>query len=154
MGPFEGSGPSSWRPLLVQRARVSSRFPCTSTGRVYVSVEATGEPMTDGSLDLPQGTLDLLILKALSLAPLHGWGVSARIRQISRDKLDIQQGSMYPSLHRLERRGWIKAKWGVTENNRRAKYYELTRRGREQLEAESDAWAQLVAAVGLVLKTS
>jgi PadR family transcriptional regulator PadR len=119
-----------------------------------MSVEATGERMTDASLDLPQGTLDLLILKALSLAPLHGWGVSARIRQISREKLDIQQGSMYPSLHRLERRGWIKAKWGVTENNRRAKYYELTKRGREQLESESHAWAQLVAAVGLVLKTS
>lgn len=80
--------------------------------------------------------------------------MSARIRQISRDKLDIQQGSMYPSLHRLERCGWIKAKWGVTENSRKAKYYELTRRGREQLEAEADAWAQLVAAVGLVLKTS
>jgi PadR family transcriptional regulator PadR len=110
--------------------------------------------MTGTSLDLPQGTLDLLILKALSLAPLHGWGVSARIRQISRETLDIQQGSMYPSLHRLERRGWIKAKWGVTENNRRAKYYELTRRGREKLDAESNAWSQLVAAVGLVLKTS
>lgn len=110
--------------------------------------------MADERLDLPQGTLDLLILKALSLAPLHGWGVSARIRQISGDKLDIQQGSMYPSLHRLERRGWIKAKWGVTENNRRAKYYELTRRGREQLDAESELWVQLVAAVGLVLKTT
>ena len=110
--------------------------------------------MTDKSLDLPQGTLDLLILKALSLEPLHGWGISTRIRQISSDRLDIQQGSMYPSLHRLERRGWIKAKWSVTENNRRAKYYELTKRGREQLEMESDAWAQLVAAVGLVLKTS
>ena len=110
--------------------------------------------MTEARLDLPQGTLDLLILKALSLAPLHGWGVSARIRQISRERLDIQTGSLYPSLHRLERRGWIKAKWGVTENSRRAKYYELTRRGREQLDAESDAWAKLVAAVGLVLKTS
>jgi PadR family transcriptional regulator PadR len=110
--------------------------------------------MADGHLELPQGTLDLLILKALSLAPLHGWGVSARIRQISHERLDIQQGSLYPSLHRLERRGWIKAKWGLTENSRRAKYYELTRRGRETLDVESDAWAQLVAAIGLVLKTS
>jgi PadR family transcriptional regulator PadR len=109
--------------------------------------------MTNDRLDLPQGTLDLLILKALSLEALHGWGVSARIRQISRDRLDIQQGSLYPSLHRLERRGWIKARWGVTENNRRAKYYELTRRGHDQLATESDAWARLVAAVGLVLKT-
>ena len=109
--------------------------------------------MTDSSLDLPQGTLDLLILKALSLAPLHGWGVSARIRQISRDKLDIQQGSMYPSLHRLERRGWIKAKWGVTENNRRAKYYRLTTAGRRQLRDERAAFHDFALAVSRVLRT-
>jgi PadR family transcriptional regulator len=105
-------------------------------------------------LELPQGTLDLLILKALSLGPQHGWAVSERIRQISRDALDVQQGSLYPSLHRLERRGWIKATWGTTDNNRRAKYYELTKMGRAQLHAEADAWQRLVAAVGLVMKTS
>lgn len=110
--------------------------------------------MAGTPLDLPQGTLDLLILKALSLGPQHGWAVSERIHQISRETLDIQQGSLYPSLHRLERRGWIKAKWGVSEHNRRAKYYELTRRGREQLETEADAWARLVVAVGLVMKTA
>jgi PadR family transcriptional regulator PadR len=105
-------------------------------------------------IDLPQGTLDLLILKALSLGPEHGWAVSDRIRQISRESLNIQQGSLYPSLHRLERRGWIKAKWGTTASNRRAKYYELTRRGRDQLETEANDWQRLVAAVGLVMKTT
>ena len=110
--------------------------------------------MKDPRLDLPQGTLDLLILKALSLGPQHGWAVSERIHQISREALAVQQGSLYPSLHRLERRGWIKATWGTSNNNRRAKYYELTRRGREQLETETEAWTRLVAAMGLVLKTS
>ena len=105
-------------------------------------------------LDLPQGTLDLLILKALSLTPQHGWAVAERIRQISRDTLAVQQGSLYPALHRLERRGWIKARWGTSENNRRAKFYELTRRGRAQLEADSEAWQRLVAAVGLVMQTT
>lgn len=110
--------------------------------------------MTESRIDLPQGTLDLLILKALSLQPQHGWGISDRIRQISRDALQLQQGSLYPALHRLERRGWVKASWGTSENNRRAKFYELTRRGRAQLDAEADAWERLAAAVGLVLRTT
>ena len=104
-------------------------------------------------LDLPQGTLDLLILKALSLGPQHGWAVSERIQQISRESLAIHQGSLYPALHRLERRGWIKATWGTTDHNRKAKYYELTRRGRDQLETETESWKRLVAAMGLVLNT-
>jgi PadR family transcriptional regulator PadR len=108
--------------------------------------------MTDERLDLPQGTLDLLILKALSLEPQHGWAISERIHQVSRATLQIPQGSLYPALHRLERRGWIKATWGSSENNRRAKYYELTRTGRKQLEAEREAWDKLTAAVGLVLR--
>src|SRR5436305_10233980 len=102
-------------------------------------------------LDLPQGTLDLLILKAVSLKPEHGWAISERIHQVSRETLQIPQGSLYPALHRLERRGWIKATWGASENNRRAKYYELTRAGRKQLDAETDAWQRLTSAVGLVL---
>ena len=102
-------------------------------------------------LDLPQGTLDLLILKALAAEPLHGWGISERLQQISRETLSIQQGSLYPALHRLERRGWVKAHWAITENNRRAKYYELTRGGRKQLEKETDAWLKLTTAVGYVL---
>jgi transcriptional regulator len=110
--------------------------------------------MADARLDLPQGTLDLLILKALSLEAQHGWAISERIHQISREALDVQQGSLYPSLHRLERRGWIKAKWGTSDNNRRAKFYELTRRGRQQLEADAAAWQRLTAAMALVLKTT
>ena len=107
--------------------------------------------MTDERLDLPQGTLDLLILKALSLQPQHGWAISERLHQVSRATLQIPQGSLYPALHRLERRGWIKAEWGASDNNRKAKYYELTRSGRSQLQAEADAWKSLTAAVALVL---
>jgi PadR family transcriptional regulator, regulatory protein PadR len=103
-------------------------------------------------LDLPQGTLDLLILKALSLGPEHGWAISERIHQVSRAVLQVPQGSLYPALHRLERRGWIRAEWGASENNRRAKYYELTRAGRKQLKAEAEAWEKLTAAVDLVLR--
>jgi len=102
-------------------------------------------------LELPQGTLDLLILKAVSLEPQHGWAISERIRQVSAAALQIPQGSLYPALHRLERRGWIKAKWGESDNNRRAKFYELTRTGRSQLETEADAWHRLTIAVRLVL---
>ena len=105
----------------------------------------------DDRLDLPQGTLDLLILKALSLTPMHGWAISERIHQVSRATLQIPQGSLYPALHRLERRGWIRAEWGASDNNRKAKFYELTRAGRKQLDAESDAWARLTEAVALVL---
>jgi PadR family transcriptional regulator len=105
----------------------------------------------DDRLDLPQGTLDLLILKAVSLAPLHGWAIAERIRQVSREALQVPQGSLYPALHRLERRGWIRAEWGASENNRKAKFYQLTRAGRGQLEDEAEAWARLTRAVALVL---
>jgi transcriptional regulator len=102
-------------------------------------------------IDLPQGTLDLLILKTLALEPQHGWAISERICQVSSEVLQVQQGSLYPALHRLERRGWIRAKWGVSDNNRRAKYYELTRTGRKQLEEEAILWRKLSAAVGSIL---
>jgi PadR family transcriptional regulator, regulatory protein PadR len=105
-------------------------------------------------IDLPQGTLDLLILRTVALEPQHGWAISERIQQISSDVLRVQQGSLYPALHRLERRGWIKARWGTSENNRRAKYYELTKSGRRQLEAEKEAWGKLAAAVAQVLGTA
>jgi PadR family transcriptional regulator, regulatory protein PadR len=105
-------------------------------------------------IELPQGTLDLLILQTLLLEPLHGWAISERVQQISSDVLLIQQGSLYPALHRLERRGWIKARWGVSENNRRAKYYELTRSGRQELALEKDAWVKLAAAMAQVLGTA
>ncbi|MGA2609213.1 MAG: PadR family transcriptional regulator [Terriglobia bacterium] len=110
--------------------------------------------MADERIDLPQGTLDLLILRTVALGPQHGWAISERIQRISSDVLRVQQGSLYPALHRLERRGWIKAKWGASENNRRAKYYDLTRSGRKQLEAEESAWRKLIAAVGQVLETA
>ena len=110
--------------------------------------------MSGDRIELPQGTLDLLILRTLALEPQHGWAISERVQQLSSDVLRIQQGSLYPALHRLERRGWIKARWGTSENNRRAKYYELTRSGRKQLEAEKDAWEKLTAAVAQVLGTA
>jgi len=105
-------------------------------------------------IELPQGTLDLLILKTLALGPQHGWAVSERLQQVSSDVLKIQQGSLYPALHRLERRGWIKAHWGASDNNRRAKFYELTRAGQKQLEAEESAWRRLAAAVGQILESA
>lgn len=110
--------------------------------------------MTDKRIDLPQGTLDLLILKTLALEPQHGWAISERIEQISSEVLSIQQGSLYPALHRLERRGWIKAEWRMTANNRRAKYYELTKSGRKQLQDEETAWRRLATAVGQILETT
>ena len=103
------------------------------------------------SMDLLQGTLDLLILKALALGPMHGYGVSVRIGQLSKDGLQVQQGSLYPALHRLEQQGWIASKWGVSDNNRKAKFYSLTRAGRNQLDIETANWAKLSAAIGLVL---
>ena len=109
---------------------------------------------TDEKIDLPAGTLDLLILRTVALEPQHGWAISERIQQISRDVLQIRQGSLYPALHRLERRGWIAARWGTSDNNRRAKYYALTPRGRQQLETEEAAWRKLALAVEQVLGTA
>jgi transcriptional regulator len=105
-----------------------------------------GEPT-----DLLQGTLDLLILKTIALEPMHGWAISQRIQQISNEVLKVQQGSLYPALHRLERQGWIQAEWGASENNRRAKYYSLTKAGRKQLDSEKSKWSRLSAAVNLIL---
>ena len=110
--------------------------------------------MTGTRIDLPQGTLDLLILRTLALRPQHGWAISERVQQMSSDVLRIQQGSLYPALHRMERRGLIKARWGTSENNRRAKYYELSKNGRQQLEVQKDAWQKLTAAVAQVLGTA
>jgi transcriptional regulator len=102
-------------------------------------------------IDLPQGTLDLLILKSLALEPQHGWAISERIQQISNRVLQIQQGSLYPALHRLERRGLIKAEWSATENNRQAKYYHLTRAGRKKLADDTESWRKLTGAVDQIL---
>ena len=108
--------------------------------------------MASEKSDLLQGTLDMLVLKIVALEPAHGYGIAHRIQQISREVLQVQQGSLYPALHRLERKGWIRASWGESENNRKAKYYELTRAGQARLAAEADDWARLTAAVALVLK--
>jgi PadR family transcriptional regulator PadR len=104
------------------------------------------------STELLQGTLDLLILKILSLEPMHGWAIAQRIRQLSQDVLRVNQGALYPALHRLEHQAWIEAAWGESENNRRAKYYSLTRAGRERLGAEEQSWDRLSTAVQGVLK--
>lgn len=102
--------------------------------------------------DLVQGTLDLLILRTLALEPKHGWAIAKRIQQISDDVLQVQQGSLYPALHRLEQQGWIKAEWAETETGRSAKFYSLTRAGREQLEKEKASWERLSSAINVVLR--
>ena len=104
--------------------------------------------------DVLQGTLDLLILKAASLEPMHGWGISQRIRQMSRGVLEVNQGSLYPALHRLVKRGWLEASWGTSENNRRARFYRLTPSGRRQLAEETATWRRFSGAVEAVLATS
>jgi len=103
--------------------------------------------------DLVQGTLDLLILKTLALEPMHGWAIAQRIKQVSHDVLQVQQGSLYPALHRLEQQAWIKAEWGESENNRKAKYYSLTRAGRRQLENEAESWERLSAAISAIVRS-
>lgn len=108
----------------------------------------------DRQVDLLQGTLDMLILKAVSLGPLHGYGVLLRIQQISRDRLEIQQGSLYPALYRLEHQGWIASEWGESENNRKAKYYRLTAAGKKRLHAETDKWNRMANVIAGILATT
>src|SRR5919108_6486991 len=142
-GPRETSA-----PLHFYRKRTYCRSCRSRRGRVPLHSFDRGNV---SSIDLPQGTLDLLILKALSLQPMHGWAISERLHHVSRATLQIPQVSLYPALHRLERRGLIQAEWGASDNNRKAKYYDLTRAGRKQLAAETDDWARLTTAVALVL---
>jgi PadR family transcriptional regulator, regulatory protein PadR len=106
------------------------------------------------AVDLLQGTLDMLVLKAVSLGPLHGYGVLLRIQQISQDRLEVQQGSLYPALYRLEHEGWIAGEWGQSENNRRARYYQLTAAGRRRLEVETKKWNQFAEVIGVILNTA
>jgi transcriptional regulator len=110
--------------------------------------------MTKANADLLQGTLDMLILKTLCLGPMHGWGISQRIQQVSQDVLCVNQGSLYPALHRLEHQGWIGAEWGTSENNRRAKYYRLTPEGQRQLETETENWQRVSVAINRILQTA
>jgi len=110
--------------------------------------------MSKPKSDLLQGTLDLLVLKTLALGPQHGWGISQRIQQVSRDVLQVNQGSLYPALHRLEQQGWIAAEWGTSEHNRQAKFYRLTRTGQKQLAAETENWERLSEAVARILQAT
>jgi transcriptional regulator len=110
--------------------------------------------VSQSKTDLLQGTLDLVILKVLALEPMHGWGISQRIQQISKDVLRVNQGSLYPALHRLEQQAWIRSKWGASEANRKAKYYELTAAGRKQLQAEVSGWERYAAAIARVIETN
>ena len=120
----------------------------------YTSVERLGVTKLENRADLLQGTLDMLILKILALQPMHGYGVAVRIEQVSRDVLRVNQGSLYPALRRLERRGWIKAEWGESENNRKARYYHLTKTGRKRLAEETREWERLSQAVGRILEVT
>jgi PadR family transcriptional regulator, regulatory protein PadR len=108
--------------------------------------------MSPQATDLVQGTLEVLILKTLALDPMHGWGIGQRIQQVSKDVLQVGQGSLYPALHRLEAKGWISSEWGPSENNRRARYYSLTKSGRKQLDSELKNWERLSSAIALVLE--
>ncbi|HEY6252088.1 MAG TPA: PadR family transcriptional regulator [Candidatus Angelobacter sp.] len=108
----------------------------------------------DQQVELLQGTLEMLILKAISLGPLHGYGVLLRIQQISKDRLEIQQGSLYPALYRLEHQGWITSEWGKSENNRKARYYHLTRAGKRRLQTETEQWNRMADVIAGILKTS
>ena len=122
-------------PLLTERRR-----------RKLISVTVMSRPS-----DLVQGTLDLLLLKILALEPLHGWGISQRLKQVSGDVLQVSDGSLYPALHKLEQQGWVEAEWKPTENNRRAKFYSLTRSGRRQLAREAESWTRLAGAISAVV---
>lgn len=126
-------------PLLTDKA-----------GRIFMLV-TEGSEMSKPT-DLVQGTLDLLLLRVIALAPMHGWAIAQRIRQMSNEELRVGQGSLYPALHKLEQNGWVDARWGESENNRRAKYYSLTKSGRKALERETAEWKRLSAAISLVVK--
>src|SRR5882672_3224634 len=139
------------------KRRVSVRFrasPCLLTGAALHSPSVTERSTMSKPTDLVQGTLDLLILKTIALEPMHGWAIAQRIRQVSKEVLQVNQGALYPALHRLEQQGWIAAQWGESENNRRAKYYSLTKSGKKYLQSEQANWERLSAAIGLVLKTA
>jgi PadR family transcriptional regulator PadR len=122
------------------------------TGAAVNSPSVTERSAVSKPTDLVQGTLDLLILKTIALEPMHGWAIARRIRQVSKDVLQVNQGALYPALHRLEQQGWIAAEWGESENNRRAKYYSLTKSGKKYLQCEQENWERLSGAIGLVLK--
>jgi len=162
MVPYKGTGPAM-NDLVGGQVdfmcdQTTNTVPQIKSGNVK-AYGVTTRTRLPSMADLPtndvlRGTLDLLVLKTLALGPMHGWGISQRIEQLSRGVLGVNQGSLYPALHRLERRGWIRAEWGSSDNNRKAKFYQLTPSGKKQLAADTKAWARLTNAVGLVLDMS
>jgi PadR family transcriptional regulator, regulatory protein PadR len=122
--------------------------------RLKPLIESSGDMMPTEKSDLLQGTLDMLILKIVALGPVHGYGISLRIRQISKEVLQVQQGSLYPALHRLEKRGWLDAEWGESDKGRQAKFYKLSVKGRKQLESEESNWNRLAGAVASIMQTA
>lgn len=137
-----------------RRTRARSLLDILHIGRVYVEQHRGEHILANEKSDLLQGTLDLLIMKIVALGPVHGYGISLRIRQISEDILQVQQGSLYPALHRLEKRGWLASDWGESDNGRQAKFYKLTAKGRKQFAAEEANWQRLSRAVGLILQAA
>jgi PadR family transcriptional regulator, regulatory protein PadR len=131
-----------------------SRTLLDNLGKKGVSLDDLGNKQMEKQLDLLQGTLDMLILKAISLSPLHGYGILLRIQQISKERLEIQQGSLYPALYRLEHQGWITSEWGESDNNRRARYYRLTTAGKRRLQSETERWNEMATVIAGILKTS
>jgi transcriptional regulator len=123
-------------------------------GDILALVEYREETVAKKQTDVLQGTLDMLILKTVALEPQHGWGISQRIQQVSDDVLQVNQGSLYPALHRLEQRAWLSSSWGTSENNRQAKFYQLTRAGRRQLVRETKEWTRLSTAVGQIMEVT
>jgi PadR family transcriptional regulator, regulatory protein PadR len=135
-----------------ENAIVRVALSLTAKERAYTLLFQIGERLLAKPVDLPQGTLEMLVLKAVSLGPLHGYGILLRIQQISGERLEILQGSFYTAVYRLERRGWIKGKWGESENNRRARFYSLTAAGTRQLKAETARWTDMAAVVAGILE--
>jgi transcriptional regulator len=127
-------------------------FPLITDKNAVTLLSVSDRSRMSKPTDLVQGTLDLLILRVIALGPMHGWAIAQRIRQMSNDELRVGQGSLYPALHKLEQQGWIEAEWAASENNRRAKYYTLTRAGRKALENETAQWERLSAAISLVVR--
>jgi len=148
------------RPGRGVRGYIANDFPLRasllldSLGEPAVSLDGRGIDLMDKQLELLQGTLEMLILKAVSLSPLHGYGVLLRIQQISKDRLEIQQGSLYPALYRLEHQGWITGEWGESENNRRARYYRLTAAGKRRLQSETKRWNEMTAVIAGILQAT
>jgi PadR family transcriptional regulator len=143
--------PSSRKPSALSEQESNTLHSYTSCVKEYVEVRGI---TTNAKSDLPQGTLDLLILKVVALGPVHGYAIAQRLQQVSRDVVQVPQGSLYPALHRLENRGLLIADWKETDTGREAKFYRLTRKGRAQLETEAVSWERLTEAVGLILKMS